>query len=402
MEPVAPEKLLESSLKAICLKDWGSAQAYLSKNLESSFKPSYRRLTLFLLSVVAEATGHIAVSQELVTLAQATPVDSEAAQIFSLNAPGNSIRRQLDEAWQEFNGLTKSNSFQSFQTIDWAYVLDNITEGRTREIESKYSAAIESEHPYRHILWNLLALGYLSSGDLRTHQEMRDSKPPPVNSKAPESLEALLKKAGLTQALENLTAGQWLTLDELVVVEPPNPYPPKENDAALLSSSDTKSAKKYQDQVEEYSWDSGIEVGPKLQSPSMLDISDFWTQYKLAIGAMKSGDFTLAKGILHRLLATSAELGQTPYLLALILFTGNSILESDYVSAQDSLQECEQALAVLEPDKEVLHTAAQCFSSFGCTIISQRMSQELIKTIDPWHDFPNDFHRSLIDNTNPY
>ncbi len=221
LSPMLYESLdpsLESALDAMCSDNWKEAQATLSARLDDSGSLGRRRLNLFLLAVVAARGGHPQVAEGLREAARATPAEMSEPRYLGNGEEG--LRRELERAWWEFNrwnpeGAPTTTVSAGGDQLDWAAVLDAAVEGRAGEMERRWSSYLDGEHPQRAVLWNLVALGYLESGDLRTYEEMRDSAPAGPVGGLPSHLEALLSEAGLEQALSDFQAGRWVTSESL-------------------------------------------------------------------------------------------------------------------------------------------------------------------------------------------
>lgn len=220
------DPLLEDGIAAICDSDWNAAQTLLTQRLDESVRLGRRRLNLFLLSVVAARAGLEDVSSQLSHAAYATPVEMGEPRYFGTSE--DPIRRELERQWWSFNAwqpeVAPSLSLANEQTeIAWAAVLDGAMEGRAGELERRWSPFLDGDHPQRAILWNLVALGHLESGDLRTYEEMKEAATGSGPTEVPEPLAQLLLHAGLGLALADLQAGRWLTPEILT-----NPTPSEE------------------------------------------------------------------------------------------------------------------------------------------------------------------------------
>jgi hypothetical protein len=214
------DSLLESGIAAICDGDWATAQSLLGERLEDSFRLGRRRLNLFLLSVVAARSGLANISEQLAQDARQVPL--EMGEPRYLGHSDDPVRRELENQWWSFNGwlalaeepvLPIGSAGE--EELNWASVLDGAVEGRAGEMERRWSRFLEGAGPERPILWNLLALSYLESGDLRTYEEMRDEAAPEAPREVPTELAALLEQAGLRGALSDLRQGRWLTAESL-------------------------------------------------------------------------------------------------------------------------------------------------------------------------------------------
>lgn len=239
------DDILERALFALEEQDWSQAQSLLAERLDQTPQLGQRRLTLFLLSIAAARSGHTHEGEEFTKLAAATPLELGAPRY--LNRSIESSDLDLDLAWWALNGwgtpsarpLT-DQSLQPQEHIDWAVVLDFILERRPREIESRWSWILDGDrnHAHHSILWNLLALGYLETGDLRTYEEMREAALiAKVSPSLPAELLCLLEQAGLHLAIQTIEQGGWITSDHLNPSScSPDPTPnvyPRENDLSL-------------------------------------------------------------------------------------------------------------------------------------------------------------------------
>lgn len=210
---------LECGIDRICAGDWTSAQDLLTQRLEESFRLGRRRLNLFLLAVVASRVGLSDTAEQLLEAARQTPLEMGEPRYLGSGAEPD--RRTLEQAWWEFNGWRMEQPLEQREEprdadVDWAAVLDGALEGRAGELERRWSRFLDGDHPQRSILWNLVALGYLESGDPRTYDEMRSQAPSPDGPvEIPDSLSALLTHAGLHGALSDLKHGLWLTSERL-------------------------------------------------------------------------------------------------------------------------------------------------------------------------------------------
>jgi hypothetical protein len=217
------DPMLENGIASICDSDWNAAQDLLSQRLEQSAALGCRRLNLFLLSVVALRVGLEGVATQLTQAARDTPVEMGEPRYFGTSK--DPVRQKLEQDWWSFNGWSpesgpsRQEDHLASEELSWASVLDGALEGRAGELERRCSRFLDGDHPQRAILWNLLALGYLESGDLRTYEEMRDQAPVVTTpAEVPEVLVQLLTHAGMNQALADLKNGRWLTSDSLTHV----------------------------------------------------------------------------------------------------------------------------------------------------------------------------------------
>ena len=212
---------LESAIASLCDGDWSTARDALSQRLDETARLGKRRLNLFLLSVAAQRSGLPEVGAQFAELARVTP--PEMGEPRYLGNTADPVRRQLEEVWWRFNNwnpeqLPGSHAAETSSELDWPSILDNALEGRAGELERRLSRHLDGNHPQRRILWNLVAVGYLESGDPRTYEEMR-SEAPAGSIEVPDELAFLLEQAGLYSALEDLRAGRWLTTDCLTSSE---------------------------------------------------------------------------------------------------------------------------------------------------------------------------------------
>jgi hypothetical protein len=211
---------LESAIASLCDGDWSNARELLSQRLEETARLGRRRLNLFLLSHAACRSGHQPMGEQLAELARATPLELGEPRYFGTSE--DPVRRELEQSWWAFNNWNPEQAPASSQgpapagELDWAALLDGALEGRSGELERRCSGLLDGAHPQGAILWNLVALAYLESGDLRTYEEMRDQAPAPATAGGiPQQLADLLCQAGLASALAELEAGRWLTSDSL-------------------------------------------------------------------------------------------------------------------------------------------------------------------------------------------
>lgn len=214
------DPLLESGIASICDGDWKNARELLGQRLEDCSDFGYRRLNLFLLSIVAARSGHAEASAELMETARTVPAEMAEPRYFGTSC--DPVRQDLEQQWWSFNNWTPERAVsleetEPAQELDWAAVLDGALEGRAGELERRWSRFLEAEHPHKQVLWNLLALGYLESGDLRTYEEMREqadtvSTPVPL----PTALVALLQQAELGETITALESGRWITSEALM------------------------------------------------------------------------------------------------------------------------------------------------------------------------------------------
>lgn len=201
--------------------DWSTARELLAQRLDLVSTLGRKRLNLYLLSVVANASGHTETGLQLAQLARSTPI--ELSEPRYLGSSEDDLHRELEQGWWAFNGWNVDPTLAAIPTaspsseLPWADILDSVVEGRAGELERRWSAVLEGEHPERAILWNLVALAYLEQGDPRTYDEMREQAP--SAGPAPEVLLELLRSANLHGAAEAVAEGRWLTSESLQVDE---------------------------------------------------------------------------------------------------------------------------------------------------------------------------------------
>ena len=209
---------LEHALEAIRERHWGKARDLLAARLEAASQLGRRRLTLYLLSVTASSAGHPETGDQFAQAARSVPIELSEPRFFGANPEGE--LSELELGWWTFNGWgvesTHSLPLEGHDPkapLPWADILDSTVEGRAGELERRWSGVLESEHPQRALLWNLVALAYLEQGDPRTYDEMRQSAP--KAQEVPNDLRLLLEQAGLNSAVQTLLEGRWLTSDLL-------------------------------------------------------------------------------------------------------------------------------------------------------------------------------------------
>ncbi len=202
-------------------QDWSTARELLAQRLDLVSTLGRKRLNLYLLSVVANASGHAETGLQLAQMARSTPI--ELSEPRYLGSPEDDLHREVELGWWTFNGWNVDPTLASTPAVSlsgelpWADILDGVVEGRAGELERRWSSALEGDHPERAILWNLIALAYLEQGDPRTYDEMREQAP--SAGAAPEALLELLKSANLHAAAEAIAQGRWLTSETLQVDE---------------------------------------------------------------------------------------------------------------------------------------------------------------------------------------
>lgn len=295
---------LESALTAMCAGEWKDAQARLGQRLDESGQLGRRRLNLFLLAVVAGKGGHPQVAAQLRDAARSTPAEMSEPRYLGGGSEG--LRRELERAWWEFNrwdpeGSPLTSASPGQDELDWAAVLDAAMEGRAGEMERRWSSYLDGDHPQRSVLWNLVALGYLESGDLRTYEEMRDSAQGMAGLELPAILETLLCQAGLESARADLKAGRWLTSDGL-------------SQGALIDEAGESSSEQrpWEDEMETafslLSVGSGLEAG-RLLGPLTGRGDDLERAYALnalALALFLSGEYSQAELALQEFRETAA------------------------------------------------------------------------------------------------
>lgn len=304
------DPLLEDGIAAICDSDWNAAQATLSRRLDESARLGRRRLNLFLLSVVAARVGLEDISSQLAESGRATPVEMGEPRYFGTS--DDPVRRQLENDWWTFNGWQHSEQTAEPRgggdsEISWAVVLDGALEGRAGELERRWSRFLDGDHPHRAILWNLIAIGYLESGDLRTYEEMKESAPSHGNPSVPESLAQLLSHAGLQAALADLAAGRWVTSETLTLPT----APPQSSDSSPVTA-----------------WEAGME-----EAFSLLCVG------RTVEAARKLGPLVEQGTSLHKAFALNA--------LALALFGSG-----EYGAAEEALNDSRVELSRSQPEQE--------------------------------------------------
>lgn len=311
------DSLLESGIASICDGDWSAAQTSLGQRLEETVRLGRRRLNLFLLSLVAGRVGLSDVAEQLSEDARRTPL--EMGEPRYLGTSEDPVRRELEREWWSFNGWrTESEPEPVPQSsgddeLHWASVLDGALEGRAGEMERRWSRFLDGDRPERPLLWNLLALGYLESGDLRTYEEMRDQATTASTEErdVPQELAELLTRAGLHAALADLRQGRWLTSESLHDTLTPQTSSPEPGGVSPGPG-----------------WEAGME-----ESFSLLSVG------RAVEAARKLGGLSLQGLPLHRAYALNA--------LGLALFSAG-----DYADAQEALADCRREAAQTRPEDE--------------------------------------------------
>lgn len=491
---------LESGIACICDNDWPTAQQLLSQRLDRCAQLGFRRLNLFLLSTIAARSGHSRPAEELREAADNTPLQLAEPRYFGSDS--DPVRRELERAWWAFNSWNAAESLPSASSgvdarpeLDWAAVLDGALEGRAGELERRWSAYLDDDHPQRAVLWNLVALGHLESGDLRTYEEMREQSRSTSPTVLPQELVALLQQAGLSKAVTDLENGIWLTSDRLTVdlasidssdldvqnlgsardrpeselssVEPvPNglsrgwveqmesvfsllsvgraaeaarslgPLSLRTSDLllraltlnalslALFLSGEYQQAQEALDDSREtltsappdsehtglfVTWLGWVGVRPtpgdvlcdpfqettnggatSSETDTAQSDAVFWSEFELLLQTL-GRDPGSCRGHLRSMLSEPVSREATRAFLMSLLFAGIGVLLGDHFDAQEAIDEATSLLQAGGFDPTVLAEAQLRFQAAGASAIAAKLTSDRLESLDPWHDFPNDF-----------